>query len=371
MRPKAEDPAQPVSKPTVGAPSGLRPIGHALVPRLDMATPGMLADLYQTPSEFDFDAAIAILRRTVSRSGRPGAIRFEAATGLAFASSDILSVRTDGDGTIHVVTGFLGLTGPAGVLPRAYTEHVIAERRQRSSALADFLDMAAQRPVTQFAAVAMKYRPHRIKEEASLDGNCDDGLRDTLLALTGHIIPSVAAGLGDAIDAVLYHAGAFAAHPRSADRLAAILSDWFDRTVTVQQFAGRWIRIDRKEQSRMPRGNAGGRFYQLGVDAAIGTATWDVQSSIVIRIGPLSLPEFEAFLPGGLSLATLRTLSQAYLDNAVAFAVKPVLAAAEVPMLQLLKRAGEESGRLGQNTWLTTNSARCHDAEDTVVHVGL
>ncbi|MBE7209402.1 MAG: type VI secretion system baseplate subunit TssG [Gluconacetobacter diazotrophicus] len=331
------------------------------------AASSVLRDLRENPFEFEFDAAVAILRRASAHSADPAAIRFEAATGLAFASSDVLSVRGGPDDAFRVVTGFLGLTGPAGALPRTYTEHVVAERRQRSSALADFLDMVAQRPATQFAAAAMKYRPHRIREEAALAAGRGDALRDTLLSLTGHAIPAVARGLGDAIEAVLHHAGAFAAHPRSADRLGAILSDWFGRTVTVQQFAGRWIRIGREEQSRMPWGDGGGRFHRLGVDAAVGTAAWDIQSTVILRVGPLSLREFESFLPGGPSLAALRALASAYLDDAVAFAVKPVLAAAEVPPLRMPRGSTAPSARLGQNTWLTTGAPRREDAEDTVV----
>ena len=337
------------------------------VERPDTASRSVLQDLLEAPFEFDFDAAVAILRKAVLREKLPAVIQFEAASGLAFASSDVLAVARDGENAFRMVTGFLGLTGPARVLPRVYTEHVVAERRQRSSALADFLNLMAQRPMTQFAAAATKYRPHRVREEAFLDSDREDELRATLMAFTGHVIPTVARALGPVLESVLHHAGAFAAHPRSAERLAAMLSDTFDRPVIVQQFVGRWNSLDLTERTSMPQAGRGGRFHQLGVDAAVGTAFWDIQSRIVIRIGPLSLEDFEAFLPGGRALTLLQKLACAYLDDAVEFAVNPVLAASEVPPLELSERV-QDAARLGLNTWLTAGTPRQRDADDALIH---
>ena len=110
----------------------------------------LLENLLDVPSRFSFDAAIAVMMRASGQGEVGAAVRFQAPVGLAFASADILAVRSS-PGGFTATPGMVGLTGPAGVLPRPYTEIANAEHRQRSAALADFLDVLAQRPVAQFA----------------------------------------------------------------------------------------------------------------------------------------------------------------------------------------------------------------------------
>lgn len=332
-----------------------------------------LALLLSDPSRFTFDAAVAIIMRASGKS-RPGdAVRFEAATGLSFVPSDILAAGRDGRG-FRVTVGFLGLSGPGGVLPRPYTELVNVEHRRRSTALGRFLDVLAQRPMAHFAAAGIKYRPHRTadaaaiataaasREVATLDAPPRDGLRDILLAIAGFRAEADAERLAIGADPLMFYAGAFGAFPRSADQLGVMLSDWLGQAVTVEQFAGCWLELDRREMSRLGAG-ALGQFTQLGVDAAVGGRTWDIGSRIVIHIGPLGLRAFEALMPGRATLARTVSLARAYVSRDIAVAVNPVLAAHAVPPIAL---AAAASTRLGWNSWLPTGGERHSDAVDAV-----
>ena len=313
----------------------------------------LLASLLRDPASFTLDAAIATLLRA-GRPDEPAAIRFEAAFGLGFAAADVMSVEAGENASFCITTSALGLTGPSGALPRRYTEHVIGERRARSNALSDFLSVIAQRPIWQFIQAGTKYRPHRLAEGAYPGG--EDGSRLALQALAGFAIPEVGRRLGPLLDTVLHHAGAFAGHPRSAERLQAILSDWLGERVTVDQFAGVWLRLPMPEMTRLPAAGSG-QFHRLGVDAAIGHAFWDIQSAIVLRIGPMALRHFAALLPGRPLFIDLTNLASAYLDGAVTFAINPVLAADAVPPLALT--ADEDGpGRLGWDTWLGMGGRR-------------
>ncbi len=320
--------------------------------------------LLEEPSRFSFDAGVAVMMRA-SGQGDPGAaVRFHAAAGLGFVPADLLSVERD-DAGFRATTGLIGLTGPAGVLPRPYTERLNAEQRNRSPALGAFLDMLAQRPIAHFAAAGIKYRPHRTADAAAIGtngaGTPRDGMRDALLALVGYAIPGQAARLRVGADPLLYYAGAFSAQPRSADRLAAILSDWLGQTVHVEQFAGTWLSLGRDQMTALPKGGRSGQFHQLGVDAAAGARVWDIQSRIVLRVGPLERSDFDALLPGRPLLANLVSLARAYLDRVVDFAVNPVLAAHAVPPIELAPHAPPH---LGWNTWLPTSKPRRQDAAE-------
>jgi type VI secretion system protein ImpH len=162
---------------------------------------------------------------------------------------------------------------------------------------------------------------------------------------------------------LLFYAGLFAPRVRSADRLRAIVSDWLEQPVVVEQFAGAWLSLQPEAMSALPAANRQGQFNTLGVDAAIGSRSWDVQSRVVLRIGPLALERFASMLPDGTLFRRLTSLVRAYLDCEIDFAINPVLAAAEVPPLGL---PAEASARLGWNAWLPTSVPRTDDAAEAV-----
>jgi type VI secretion system protein ImpH len=327
--------------------------------------PTLREQLLRVPSRFTFDAAVAVMMRA-SGHGDPGAaIRFKAAIGLAFAPSDVLAVEESSSG-FAAIAGMIGLTGPAGVLPRLYTEMVNTERRRRSDALTSFLDMLAQRPVAQFASAGIKYRPHRVADAAAIGGAETasaprDGMRDSLLALVGYADPTLLARVQLGADPLLYYAGAFATWPRSVDRLAAVLSDWLGQQVEVEQFSGCWLELGRDQMTAL-RKDGVGQFNRLGVDAAIGARTWDIQSRITLRVGPLKFSQFQALLPGGALLRQLAALARTFLGDEIGFSINPILAAKEVPLPSLGPAA---PCLLGWAGWLPISGGRKLDAIDT------
>ena len=331
----------------------------------DAARRSLLQTLLDEPARFSFDAALSVLMRASGRGDPGSAVRHEAALGLAFVPSDVLAIRRSDDGGFIARTGLLGLTGPAGVLPRPYTELAISEARNRSSALGQFLDLLAQRPAAQFAAAGVKYRPARSAEAAAVGGagatvSPQDGIRDALLALVGYADPDLQARARPGLEPLLFYSGAFSARPRSVDRLGSLLSEWLGRPVAVEQFTGGWLELGQDQMTMLPRAG-GGRFNRLGVDAAIGARAWDIQSRITLRIGPLDLEEFNALLPGGALLERLAALARAYLGAATGFAVNPVLAARAVPAPTL---GPDAPCRLGWTGWLPVSGGRRRDAAE-------
>jgi type VI secretion system protein ImpH len=257
----------------------------------------------------------------------------------------------------------MGMTGPSGVLPRGYSEAVAVATRERSPSLQAFLDMLANRFIASFAQAGAKYRPHRAVEDAALAGRPDPVGR-TLLALTGYGIADLGGRLAPGEAALKHYAGFFASRPRSADRLAALASDWLQRPVHILQFAGIWLALPPSERTALPRGKAEGAFARLGVDAAAGVRAWDSQARIVLRVGPLDRAAFDSLLPGGPALLRFVGLIRAYLGFETAFAVNLVLRRDAVPALSL---DASTHPRLGWNTWLTAPpAARLADPDDPI-----
>ena len=318
------------------------------------------ARLVAEPRRFTFDAAIRVMTFRRRRSDPAEAVRFGAATGVAFPGAEITALReVPGPRPPQMTLGLIGLTGPSGVLPRHYSEAVVASQRGRSLSLAGFLELISHRMIAFFAAAGMKYRPHRAADTAILDPKQPLGgaIAQALLALTGYGIPGFAERLPGGPAPLQHYAGLFSARPRSADRLEALASDWLARPVQVRQFAGAWLAIPVDQRTRLPVGLAPGAFGQLGFDAAAGVRAWDQQARIVLRIGPLDRASFERLLPDGPDLRQLVAMVRAYVGFEVGFAINLVLAKEQVPPLAL-QHGAAPAGRLGWNSWLPLSSGQ-------------
>jgi len=324
-----------------------------------------LARLVREPKRFGFDAAVRVLAKAARRADFADIGRFRTPPGLAYPPADVTAVQApsppddrSGGTAAHlspppaITTTVMGLSGPSGVLPRFYSEAVTATLRDRSRALHHFLDVLGHAMVAMFARAGVKYRLHRAAETALLASPPQpDHVSQVLLGLTGygtpHLVPRLAAGA----EPLLHYSGLLAMRPRSADRLAALVSDWLGRDVEVRQFAGTWLSLPPPQRTSLPQARSRGTWNRLGVDAAIGVRAWDVQARVVLRVGPLDRRAFEALLPDRPGLRRLVSLVRAYLGFEIGFAINPVLAAEQVPPLYLRADA-DPPPRLGWNTWI-------------------
>jgi len=338
-----------------------------------------LERLAKEPHRFGFDAAVRLLLHAAHAADPGDIVRFRSVTGLAYPPTDVLGVHVKGKSVPpDMVVSVMGLTGPSGVLPRSYTETLNATLRARSGALHDFLDMLSHRMVALLARAGTKYRPSRIAEVSGLSGQDDDPLSGALLSLTGYGTPHLADRMAAGTLPMMHYAGLFAAHPRSADRLQALVFDWLGRPVQVRQFVGAWLKLPPDQRTRLAGPGVAGQFNRLGYshtqdrlgedqdEAAIGVRAWDAQAGIVLRIGPLDRNGFTTLLPDRPALGRLVALVRAYLGFATGFAINLVVSAAEVPSLQLSAEA-DPAPRLGWNTWLQAPvGSRRDDADDAV-----
>ncbi|MFN7137097.1 MAG: type VI secretion system baseplate subunit TssG [Thermomonas sp.] len=122
-----------------------------------------LERLHAQPGRFGFFQAVRLLYSVHGFDGRgsgarPGPLRFTTPASLAFPPSELAAI-VDADGHQQVCVNFLGLTGPSGVLPRHYTELLIARRLNRDRGAQDFLDLFNHRLVALFWLAWAKHRP--------------------------------------------------------------------------------------------------------------------------------------------------------------------------------------------------------------------
>lgn len=337
----------------------------------------LIAEICNDGPRFRFFQAVRLLSLsapagTGSTGDIPARLRFGTPLSLAFPASEILDVQTRPDGiasdadpgAFRLTVGFMGLTGPSGVLPTAYTELLIERRNHfRDTAAHQFLDLFSHRAVSLFYQA---WRKHRFY--LGVEAGDQDGFTRNTLDLAGIGLKSLQARLqhdGGISDMFVSHfAGLLAQKPVSAVSLAALIRGYFKVDAEIEQFVGQWLALPDAEQTRL-----GTQSCVLGESAFGGTRLWDRQHKIRIRLGPLDKEQFADFLPGRAGANALAELVQFCVGRTLACDITLVLQKEHVRRAQLAA-ADHARPMLGYNTWLQTGIPHAHsdDARFTLLH---
>lgn len=322
----------------------------ALIPR----TPRALAraEFFQTVR-----LILAAARSGVGDDTRAGdePIRFRANDGMRHPDMEIAGLdRAGPDAPVTMTVGFMGLTGPMGVMPDHYSDMVVERRRARDEALARFLDLFNHRTVSLFYRAWAKYRlPVRFGEDG---GAFADPFSRALAAIAGIV------RLDD--PRLLAAAGPMARRVRSPGALRRIVAAMFAMPVEVVELRPRWIRIDPAEQTRLgSRLRPQGSYAALGVNAVMGTAACDVAGRFRIRVGPLDWPTFQGFFAADGVRRQLVEAVRFAIGGTIDFDIQLVLRADAVPPMRL---DGALPPMLSRTGWLIAGAAK-RDRDDAVL----
>jgi type VI secretion system protein ImpH len=307
--------------------------------------------LDRDPWHFEFFQAVRLLariapeRQVVGRFTNPHdeVVRFGAHTHLAFPASEIQALERSPEGPAQMRVNFMGLTGPTGVLPQAYSELVLERQRSKDTTLRDFLDLFNHRMISLFYQAWEKYRFF-----VSYERGERDRFSHHVLALLGLDTPGLQDRQDVPDDSLLYYSGLMGAHGRSAIGLEQLLSDYFGAAVEVEQFVGAWYPVEAASQCSFSE--TGNFSEQLGFGAVVGDQIWDQQSRIRIRMGPLPLEQYNDFLPGGLAHRRIKALAAFYVGGEYDVELQLVLKRDDVPPCELT--AQEAGPQLGWTSWM-------------------
>ncbi|WP_343845138.1 type VI secretion system baseplate subunit TssG [Bowmanella denitrificans] len=304
--------------------------------------------MQEEPFRFGFYSAVRRIERVLpgteqlGRTARPkdDVIRFGQTPSMTFAPSTLAEFSLSPGQKPKLDVYFFGLYGPNGPLPLHLTEYVRDRQRNHADhSLARFTDVFHHRFLTFF---------YRSWADAQPTVNLDRPKTDRFVMRIGSLM-----GLGlaesrgrDSIPdfAKLHLAARFAQRNRNAEGLCAILTLYFQLPVQLQQFVGQWLPIDREDQLCLggnPQAN------QLGLTSNLGSRVWQCQGKFRLIIGPMSLTQYQAFLPGGQSLQRLKDLVRHYLNHELDWDVRLILARQQAKAACL-----GQSTTLGWTSWM-------------------
>jgi type VI secretion system protein ImpH len=321
----------------------------------------LIAQLQAAPYAFSFHQAVRRIEGANPDKPRVGTslraaddpVRFGQDPSLAFPPAEISSVTTRPNGLPRLAVNFVGLMGPNGPLPIHLTAYARERQMARDSTIVHFLDLLSQR------LVALFHRAWAVNQKTvSFDRPQTDRWMVYFASLIG-LGQSSLRGRDRVPDAAkLFYAGRLAPQVKSAAGLRDVLSDDLGVPVTINEFVGQWIPLPEDCRCRLGESPATG---QLGRTLIVGERVWDCSMKFRVRLGPLSLRDFDRFLPGRESLRRLHDWVQLYAGQELEWDVQLCLRKEEVPQLRL-----GQAGRLGWTTWLGTRT-QPGDAEDVIL----
>jgi type VI secretion system protein ImpH len=319
--------------------------------------------LAETPYRFDFYQTLRRLECLHDQQPRWGRalrpvdepVRLGQDPDLSFAPAPLASFETRPGRPPRLQVRLFGLFGPNGPLPTHLTEYARDRLRHADDAtLCRFLD------VMQHRFIALFYRAWAQAQPAV---NRDRPKDDRFTVFIGSFLgmsPAALRGRDTVPDlAKFFHVGALIRHVRNVEGLTHILQHFFRVPVRIEEFVGHWMSLSTRERTYLSSENA-----VLGSGAVLGGRLWDRQHKFRIHLGPLTLDQYESFLPGAQSLKKLVDWVRQYLCFELDWDVKLALDHREVPRLRLGR-----GQRLGLTTWVgrrrseTPADDLCVDAE--------
>jgi len=318
------------------------------MPETNAAVTVPLRDLLeQTPWDVDFFNALRWFEAQNPQAPRLGTamrandevLRVSQPPSMRFAPAALAGYDEDPFGRPRLAQLAFGLFGPNGPLPLHLTEYVHhAVHIDNNAGLQAFFD------IFQHRAALLFYRAWASAQAAaSLDRPDDDAFSRYIGSLTGDGLTHNEAPDRVPRYARHYMAGHLVRLTRNPEGLCAILTHFFGCAFRIEERVMNWLALSAEEC-----GTLGGHSdaARLGVGAICGVAVPDRLHRFRLHIGPLDRASYERFLPGGDWHDVLRDWVRHYTGFELAWDVRLILRADQVPTAQL----GGQT-RLGWTSW--------------------
>lgn len=303
--------------------------------------------LHERPFDFEFLEAMRRLecaypdRPRFGHSTKPAEdpVRLAHAATLEFPPRSIERFEPGANGAPARLHGlFLGLFGPNGPLPLHLTEHAVdRQRNAKDPTLVAFADIFHHRMLSLFYRAWADAQP-----TVQFDRPQQDRFRTYVGALIGMAAPQLEGRDALPDQYKRFFAGRLVVQARNAEGLKGFLEHYFGVPVCVLEFMVGWMQLPADAHLRM-----GGGMASIGRNAMLGAQVRGAQHRFRLRIGPLTLNEFNRFLPGGDALGQLEAAVKLYVGPEKGWDVQLLLKKEEVPATHL-----GQSGRMGFSTWM-------------------
>jgi type VI secretion system protein ImpH len=325
--------------------------------------------LFEDSTTYEFFQAVRLLtlayrdRSPVGGDADPDreVARFLGDVSLAFPFADVPTVEEGKDGgPARMTVAFFGVATPAswGSLPTCYTELILERAKVKDHALRDFLDLFNHRLISLFYRAWEKHQFPVLYERS--DPRAGSLAEHVLFAMIGLNTRGLRGRLPIHDLALLPWAGMLSRRPASASQLEDFVREIFDVEASVISFVPAWYVRDDEELAPLGTGRA-----RLGRDTFLGRSVLVAQFRFALRLGPLPIARYRAFLPDGESFRVLRDLVRLAAGPEYDLELRLVARKEDVRGLRL-KGPRTPGEHLGWTSWIATRPLS-DEPEDVVI----
>ena len=328
------------------------------------APSSLIEHLFEETPRYNFFSAVHLLeslspnKKGLGSTLEPGRepVRFSVDPGFSFPASDISELIPGEEAEAALMkVAFLGLIGPAGILPNWYNELAVDRRRAKDTTLTAFLDLFHHRLISLFY---LAWKKHQFP--VNFQPGAHDRLSGYLLSLCGLGTRGLTGRIGFAEESLNFYSGLLSRTVPSASAISDTVAHFTNAEARVEQFLQRLIPLEPEELSPLGRGNA-----TLGGDSILGTHVWECETTFRVVIGPLGFAQFQRLIPSGDLHRPTFALIRTMVGIEYEFALRLMLRREEVPGCRLGRTANQPETRLGWSTWLKGEQFR-HDTDMAV-----
>ena len=286
--------------------------------------PSIKESLFQEFYSFSFFKAVSLLESLYHEKKPLGetlvpekeAVRFSVKPDFKFPPSDILEIKhQDKQGPVDMKVTFMGLTGPAGILPDWLTELSINRERKKDRGINAFYDIFHHRLISLFYLAWKKYQfPENYLPDAQ------DSLSKYLLSLIGLGTGGLSGRIGLSPECLIFCSGLLSRQSPSVAAIESAVEYLADTRVQVDQFIERLLPLETEDQTQIGLLNS-----RLGIDTIVGKFVWENQSKFMISLGPMDYKKFLRFLPTGDLLGPIFSLVRYMVGIEFEFDIRLVL----------------------------------------------
>jgi type VI secretion system protein ImpH len=264
--------------------------------------PHLIQDLLKNPSSFDFFQAIHLLETNLGGEAVTGDnpqhyLSIAPAAELSFPAGEIRHCYIDNNDRFRLEVNFMGFYGVDSPLPQFFND-IAAFDIIGSAELRAFLALFNQRLYQLLYSAWKKMNLH-----------ASNRFRNSLYC---RYLEALYGGSGTChLLGRFDYAGILGNRVKNSRSLADMLKDFIESPVRVQQNIPCWIELEETA-------DLGGKFA-LGNNSILGNRLMDVNSKILIHIGPMTIRKATKLLPGRPQAETLAHMIREYLDPTIQY----------------------------------------------------
>ncbi len=303
-------------------------------------------DIVENGEQYDFYQAVRLLNRLSekttdenSSTGEGLELKIHPDLNIDYPQSDIESVQPlDDNRGYELTTTFFGLYGVASPLPGYYTEELLDEEWDDRSSKRGFLDVIHQHLYPLLYKAWLKYRfTHNAIESSG------EHYWEIIYSILG--LPEEFRKAGDLSGIFLKYTGIINQRPKTQLGLKTILADYLAPiNITIDPCVLRQVVIHEQQRCKLSLEN-----NRLGSDTVIGEQVADRAGKYRIRIGPLSMEQFQQLLNDKKHLRFIQAISKLFLVQPLQCDIVLEL---EQGAAQPVCLGQAQFSMLGQSTWL-------------------